>query len=292
LKNPFSLVEKSDPETPLKVNQSVQFEQYIQAYLIFLGNVTHNNDVSKRLFNKMNLIENILKYWNHLSKINPSDSINTKSPYAFDPVSSDLIKNIKLTVIETLGKTLNRNDKLKRGYLYSYKQIDNDDLTEKKTVANKYVSADWFIQECINWLEASSVLGREFQFKVLKFLQLITEADPVMQNIVVPMVDDRIQSSIIICLKSLMKKSVPEVLRHLALKTLWTLSGEKNEFQEYHDRKCTINRLINPEDFIDLLSSTDNDVVVMCLEALLSILNTPSLRDSRTKEIVNKQDEV
>jgi hypothetical protein len=75
----------------------------------------------------MNLLESNLSYWDHLKTINPTDASNggTKLSSVFSVVSQDLIKKLKLAVIqnETLGKTLNRNDKLKRSYLYSYKSF-------------------------------------------------------------------------------------------------------------------------------------------------------------------------
>ncbi len=250
--------------------------------------------VSKRAFNNMNLLESILTYWNYLKTIKITDVNNgaEKLPNAFDVFSHDLIKKLKLTIIETLGKTLNRNDKLKRVYLYSYNKSGNDSSIGDMSVTSKFTSADWFIQECISWLQTSSVPCREYQSKVLKFIQLITENDPNMQSIIVPHSADRIESSLINSLKNLMKKNAPESMRHTALKTLWTLSGEKNECQEYHDRKCAIYKLINPEELIDLLFSSENEIVLICLEAVLSILTAPPYRDSQTKEIVNIQEQV
>jgi hypothetical protein len=40
------------------------------------------------------------------------------------------------------------------------------------------------------------------------------------------------------------------------------------------------------------LFSSENEIVLICLEAVLSILTAPPYRDSQTKEIVNIQEQV
>ncbi len=139
-------------------------------------------------------------------------------------------------------------------------------------------------------IDASVLSGREFQFESLKFLKLITEQDPIMQNILVRYNGELVDSDLVSSLKNLIKKNSPRNLRFTALFIIWTLSGE-NESQEFHDRKCAIYRLINPEELIDLLFETENEIILICLEALLSILTSPPYRNN-LNELVNTQDEV
>lgn len=140
-------------------------------------------------------------------------------------------------------------------------------------------------------IDASVLSGREYQFESLKFIKLITEQDPTMQNILVRYNGNIVDSSLINSLKNLIKKNSPRNLRFTALFIIWTLSGEDDEAQEFHDRKCAIYRLINPEELIDLLFETENEIILICLEALLSILTSPPYRNTNN-ELVNTQDEV
>ena len=91
-------------------------------------------------------------------------------------------------------------------------------------------------------------------------------------------------------MKSLLKKNSPMNMRHTSLIIIWTLSGEKNEFKEFHDRKCTIYKLFNPEVFLDLFLESEDTVVIICLEVILSILTAAPSRDPETNEIINEPD--
>lgn len=306
-----TLVEDKQSEIP------VLFEQYIHPFIICMGNLAFKSAVSKSCFNSSKLMDNILSFWSHIKDTKPGMKMLAQTltsvqcdniPKIFDEISPKLSKNLKLGIIEAIGKTLNKNDSLKQLYMYSY----NEGYTVDEKQKNELKKADWFIKELIKWyvsktlffwiyrsgeslvflrIDASVLSGREYQFESLKFLKLITEQDPTMQNILVRYNGNLVDSSLINSLKNLIKKNSPRNLRFTALFIIWTLSGENNETQEFHDRKCAIYRLINPEELIDLLFETENEIILICLEALLSILTSPPYRNTQN-ELVNTQDEV
>lgn len=111
-----------------------------------------------------------------------------------------------------------------------------------------------------------------------------------MQNILIP--HNVVQSQFVRCMKSLLKKNSPRNMRYTTLIIIWTLSGEKNEFKEFHDRKCAIYKLFDPEVLLDLFLDSDDTIVTICLEVILSILTAASSRNIETNEIINEQDKL
>ena len=89
----------------------------------------------------------------------------------------------------------------------------------------------------------------------------------------------------------LLRKSSLETLRTTAMYLLWSITGAQNH-EEFHDRKCCIYRAIGSQRFIDTLFDGDDEINLICLEALSSILTSPPHRNKETKQLVKIQEEV
>ncbi len=203
-------------------------------------------------------------------------------PKIFDQISPNLIKNIKLSLIECIGKIFNKNDQLKNRYLYNYKSASTIETTK-----DFLKSADWFVNELISLLDSSD---RDVQYEALTFIKLICETDSNMQNILVNN-NTLIESNLINSLKNLLRKYFPMSIRLTALTTLWILSGEKDDSAEFYDRKCNIYKMFDAEEFLDLLFEQNEEITLISLEAINSLLNTPLFKN-KSNEIVDPKDEV
>lgn len=144
-----TLVEDKPSDIP------VLFDQYIHPFIICMGNLAFKSVVSKSCFNSSNLMDNILSFWSHIKETKPGMKVLTQTltsvqcdniPKIFDELSPKLTKNLKLGIIEAIGKTLNKNDSLKQLYMYSYSE--GYDVDEQKS---EFKKADWFIKELIKW---------------------------------------------------------------------------------------------------------------------------------------------
>jgi len=133
----------------------VLFDQYIHPFIICLGNLAFRSGISKDCFNRSNLMDNILSFWSHVKETRPDMKVlaNTLTtvqhdniPKIFDELTPKLTKNLKLGIIEALGKILNKNDNLKQLYMYSY----NERPTNER-LKSELKRADWFIKELIKW---------------------------------------------------------------------------------------------------------------------------------------------
>jgi hypothetical protein len=100
-------------------------------------------------------MDNILSFWSHVKETRPDMKVlaNTLTtvqhdniPKIFDELTPKLTKNLKLGIIEALGKILNKNDNLKQLYMYSY----NERPTNER-LKSELKRADWFIKELIKW---------------------------------------------------------------------------------------------------------------------------------------------
>ena len=205
--------------------------------------------------------------------------------------SHALIKNLKLAIIECVGKVLCNNFELKTKYVYpcDYSSVLS---THEKDVDE----SDWpratnrFIKMLITYLDSSTLVDREIQMEVLKFIRYISENDPVVQNRLVNTKNAN-KSSLINNFRNLLRKSSPLNIRTSAMYSLWSLSGDKN-YQEAHDRKCILYRAVGAQKFVDTLFDSTDELSLICLEALISISNGPPYRDNETNQLIKSQDDV
>jgi hypothetical protein len=202
-----------------------------------------------------------------------------------------LVKNLKLAIIECIGKVLCNNFELKTKYVYpcEYSSVlstyDKDlDETDWPRATNR------FIKILTAYLDSSTLVDREIQMEVLKFIRYITENDPVIQNRLVSAKNAN-SSSLINNFRNLLRKSSPLNVRTSAMYSLWSLSGDKN-YQESHDRKCLLYRAVGAQKFVDTLFDSTDELSLICLEALISISNGPPYRDHETNQLIKSQDDV
>ena len=126
--------------------RTASIEEYINSFIICIGNLCFKNKVSKRCFAQLNMMEYFLSLWNQINEID--FQVSFRRHEVFDLVSTELVEVLKLSIVSALGKILNRNDQLKQIYLYSYKE----DMTTNLNVTKETTSADWFLKELISWL--------------------------------------------------------------------------------------------------------------------------------------------
>ena len=175
---------------------------------------------------------------------NKQNQSNANEP-RFAPL---LIKNLKLAVIECMGKVLSMNTPLKEKYVYTY---DFTSSTMSFTNDNPQTDMDWpkvtnvFIKTLIGYLDTMTIPDRDIQLEVLRFIALLCDSDPEMQNrFVTP--QNVYTSTLINNFRNLLRKSSPLNIRTSAMFSLWTLSGDK-DFRGSHDRKTVIYRAIGAQ---------------------------------------------
>lgn len=310
----------------------ILFEQYICSYLICLGHLAHNNPINKQLILKFNLFEKLIDFWRQLLYLAENNkSLNAKHNKDFnseheglpgeetalnensnnedketvivdlkitslkrilDKLSSSLIKQLKIAIIDCIGRMIFRFDNLKIKYIYSYQETISNVSFNVRFENTK----DWpkltneFIKQLITFLDTSVCLDRELQLCVIKFLKLICEDD---YKIILKLVDQTevTTSNLINSIRSLLRKSTLEIIRINVMELLWMLTGGEQNF-EFYDRKCFIYRAIGSQRFIDTLFDGDDHINLICLEALSSILESPPHRDKETHQLVKIQEEV
>ncbi|CAF0987390.1 unnamed protein product [Brachionus calyciflorus] len=202
-----------------------------------------------------------------------------------------LFKNLKLTLIESIGKIIRHNKDLKEKYIFP-----SDLFYFTRPSDNDKASDDWvlntvrFIRSLISLLEAITFIDKEYQMEVLRFLRNITDDDPEMQN---RLVNLRIafNSSLVNNFRNFLRKSSPFSIRSSALYCVWSLSGDKN-YQECFDRKSIIYRAVGAQKFVDTLFEMDENLILICLEALTCMCNSPPYRDNDTNSLIYVQDDV
>lgn len=211
-----------------------------------------------------------------------------------DKLSVNLIKQLKLATIDCLGKVLYGFDQLKEKYIFSIQSYQiiqqiakfNDKIKDWPKITNE------FIKQLITYLDSSTCLDRDLQLEVLKFLRLICYDDTLNYKMQLKLIDQRdvYSSSLINSIRNLLRKSTLESLRINTMHLLWSLTGSEH-YHEFHDRKSSIYRAIGASRFIDTLFDGDDDINLICLEALESILKSPPHRDKDTQLLVKIQDE-
>jgi hypothetical protein len=143
--------------------------------------------------------------------------------------SSDLIKNLQLSIIECMGKVFYNNIELKKKYAYSYDDFNMslmgdlklDDIIEWPIITNI------FIKTLISYLDINISNDKELQFQVLIFLKLFTIGDLEMQNRIIH-IKNAFNSGLVSSFRNLLRKSSPFYIRKQTLIAVWTLSGDNN----------------------------------------------------------------
>ena len=155
--------------------------------------------------------------------------------------------------------------------------------------------ADWwsiltniFINIQINSLDSSQVVDKDIQFEALKFVRIISEHDRLMQNRLIN-VNNPSSSMLINNFRNLLRKSSSIRIKTAAMLTVWTLSGDKN-IQESIDRKFALYKAIGAQKFVDILFDCNDDLGLICLEALYCIATGPTSRDRITNELIKGQE--
>ena len=129
-------------------SDTITFEQFIGPYLTCLGNLVYKSAFNKQCFLNLNLLKHILKFWKYIYRhhmlLNFSsnlhrrlEELHTESIIDYlnmrkesmklngdssrnHNLSPVLVKNIKLALIECLGKAFFNHDDLKKRYVFSY----------------------------------------------------------------------------------------------------------------------------------------------------------------------------
>lgn len=218
--------------------------------------------------------------------------MNSEQHKVFDSLSPVLIKNLRLATIECAGKILYNNMDLKNKYIYASTYPSPSLNTHDFEELNWPRRTNLFIKTLISYLDTGSVNERDLQLEVLRFIRYITDGDSLMQNRLVS-TKNAINSTLINNFRNLLRKSSPLIVRSSAMFSLWALSGDKN-YQETHDRKCILYRAVGAQKFVDTLFDSDDELTLICLEALTSISYGPSYRDTETgtNELLRLQDDV
>ena len=157
-----------------------------------------------------------------------------------------LIKNLKLAIIECLGKVLYENAQLKAKYVYPY-----DLASSNMSFSNESADMDWpkitniFIKTLINYLDTMIVPDRDIQLEVLRFISYLCDADREMQIRFVN-TQNANSSSLINNFRNLLRKSSPLNIRKSTMFSLWTLAGDK-DYREAHDRKMILYRAVGAQ---------------------------------------------
>ncbi len=143
--------------------------------------------------------------------------------------SSDLIKNLQLSIIECIGKVFYNNIDLKMKYAYTYDDFNMSIMGDLKLVD----TFDWqiitniFIKTLIGYLDLNITNDKELQYQVLIFIKLFAIDDLEMQNRIIN-IKNAFNSGLVNCFRTLLRKSSPYYIRKQTLIAIWTLSGDKN----------------------------------------------------------------
>ena len=209
-----------------------------------------------------------------------------------DMISPTLVKNLKIIIIECLGKIFYHNNDLKKKYIFpsdvfyfiksNYNQINELDNWVLNTIK--------FIRSLISYLDAITFIDREIQLKVLEFIRYLTDNDPIMQNRLIRS-DSAFNSALVNNFRGFLRKSSHNSIRTSALLCLWTLTGEKNH-HDYFDRKSTLYRAVGVQKFVDTLFDSNEKLILICLEALTCICHSPPYRDPDSNELMYTQDDL
>ena len=143
--------------------------------------------------------------------------------------SSDLIKNLQLSIIECIGKIFYNNFDLKKKYAYSYDDFNMSIMGELKLddIFDWSIITNIFIKTLISYLDINISNDKELQYQVLLFLNMLTIGDLEMQNRVIH-IRNAFNSGLVSSFRNLLRKSSPFYIRKQTLIAVWTLSGDKN----------------------------------------------------------------
>jgi hypothetical protein len=147
-----------------------------------------------------------------------------------------------------------------------------------------------FVNTLISYLDTSQVVDKEIQLEVLRFVRLICENDKSMQNRLIN-VNNPSSSILINNFRNLLRKSSALSIKTAAMLTIWTISGDRN-IQDSIDRKFSLYKAIGAQKFVDILFDCNDELGLICLEALYCVAVGPSTRDLITNELIKGQEEL
>ena len=320
---------KKNPEIEHASETPIYLEQYIGPLIDCTSNLVGKREKVKAYFNHIKIVEKILGLWNQLLiyfKVNKNLEVNfhSKSIHHFEeselpnkieknsgeseneteteenlrcvknliqPLSFELMKKLKLTVIESMGKLFCDNLELKRQYIYSYESRASSSLDDGDDLEKDWAkSTHRFIITLLSYLDAIHVWDHSLQLMVLDFLKKLIRNDVIIQKMLTSP-KSLFHSVLISKFKSILRKSSPLNVRCSAMITLWLISGDHN-YEESHDRKCILYKDIGAQEFVDGLYEFEDEVILICLEALLSICNGPPQRDPQSNQLVHGADDL
>ncbi|RMZ94214.1 ankyrin and armadillo repeat-containing -like [Brachionus plicatilis] len=209
-----------------------------------------------------------------------------------DMITPVLVKNLKMTIIECIGKVFYHNDDLKKKYIFpsDVYYFTKANYTQKEEINIWVLSTVRFIKFLISYLDAITFIDREYQLQVLGFIRYLTDDDQVMQNRLIH-IDSAFSSALVNNFRNFLRKSSHISIRTSALLCLWSLTGEKN-YQDCFDRKSTIYRAVGAQKFVDTLFDSNEQLILICLEALTCISNSPPYREADSNRLVYTQDDL
>jgi hypothetical protein len=167
-------------------------------------------------------------------------------------VTGILIKLLKLSIIEFMGRVLLNNFDLKKNYLYLESTKGAVYLNKDKNWQN---STAQFINTLIEYLDPARVIDKEVRAQVLKNLALIFVNDKVATNQIINY-KNASASQLIASLKTLLLKSFAIIVREEAMRMVWYMSGGDDPFGSQTEKLLTY-KAITMQKFIDALYDND-----------------------------------
>lgn len=210
-------------------------------------------------------------------------------------ITSNLIRLLKLAIIDCIGKSFYNNIELKSAYLYP-------DTVANKRKQYKYLHKDknWhyvtnlFINALVEFLDANRAVDRELRASILKFISLLFANDRTAVRLLVDFQHSSGQTKnetmLIDSLKGLIRKSSALVVREEAIKTIWIISGADDSYNTLNE-KLFIYKAIGTQRFVDCLCDSDY-LSLISLEALQVIAGGPPFRESVTGKLIKGTEEV
>lgn len=247
-----------------------------------------NHKVAWNRLNNMLISQSKVLSFDHVPVYLLNANIGIENPNETPQIiNNNLIRLIKLSIIECIGKAFCNNHSLKVAFLYrSYISSSGNNASanfSSKTISYLFTDRNWFnitstfLHSLIEFVDTNRPVDKEIRITILKFFTLLFSGDKLaveqLMNYRNPLT-----SSLITTLKNLLLKSCAIQIREEAIRLVWTLTGSEDELNTSANEKLFVYKAIGTQKFIDALCDSDY-LSLIGLEGLDVIASAPPFRE-------------
>ena len=211
-----------------------------------------------------------------------TEIINASAMSIVEPaITPSLAKQLKLSIISSIGKVMYQNNDLKNVYFYpavslnASKEVHLKCLNTKK---NWYNITSEFISKLVDYLDPNKAIERDIRLIILQFFINIYYNDA---KAIRNLLDCKHlgQINMIVYLRNLLRKRCAILVREESMRTIWRLAGA-DDIYFTQDFKILIYSAIGTQYFVDSICDSDY-LSLIALEAINVIASGPPFRESQ-----------